>query len=32
MTATMTQKQFVSWLKSSIGKKYDFDGWYGLSH
>lgn len=26
MTATLTQSQFVSWLKSSIGKKYDFDG------
>lgn len=30
MVATMTQKQFVSWIKSSIGKKYDFDGWYGF--
>lgn len=28
-TAVMTQSQFVTWLKNSIGKKYDFDGWYG---
>lgn len=28
-TAVMTQSQFVIWLKTSIGKKYDFDGWYG---
>lgn len=30
MSSTMTQKQFVSWLSSSIGKKYDFDGYYGF--
>lgn len=28
-TAVMTQSQFLTWLKNSIGKKYDFDGWYG---
>jgi N-acetylmuramoyl-L-alanine amidase len=28
-TSKMTQAQFVTWLKNSIGKKYDFDGWYG---
>lgn len=27
--ALLTQKQFVAWLKQSIGKKYDFDKWYG---
>lgn len=27
--AKLTQKQFVDWLKQSIGKKYDFDHWYG---
>lgn len=27
--AKLTQKQFVEWLRQSIGKKYDFDHWYG---
>lgn len=27
--AKLTQKQFVNWLRQSIGKKYDFDHWYG---
>lgn len=27
--AVLTQKQFVAWLKQSIGKKYDFDHYYG---
>lgn len=29
MASNMTQAQFVSWLKQSIGKQYDFDKWYG---
>lgn len=29
MQATMTQSQAVSWIKQSIGRYYDFDGWYG---
>lgn len=29
MSSDLTQKQFVSWIKNSIGLRYDFDGWYG---
>ena len=32
MQAKMTKSQFVTWLKNSEGRKYDFDGWYGLNH
>lgn len=30
MQATMSQSQAVSWIKQSIGRYYDFDGWYGF--
>lgn len=29
-TAVMTQSQFILWITNSIGRKYDFDGWYGF--
>lgn len=30
MTANLTKKEFVKWIKQSIGKQYNFDGWFGL--
>lgn len=30
MQAKMTKSQFITWLKNSEGRKYDFDGWYGF--
>lgn len=30
-TAKLTQKEFIAWLKQSIGKRYDADGWFGLT-
>lgn len=29
MLATMTQSQFVSFLRGTAGKYIDYDGWYG---
>lgn len=29
-TAKLTQKEFIAWMKQSIGKRYDADGWYGF--
>lgn len=28
--AVMTKNEFLVWLNNSIGKQYDFDGWYGF--
>lgn len=28
-TAVLTQKQFLNWLNNSVGRKYDFDLWFG---
>lgn len=30
MTAKLTKSEFVKFLKGTIGKQYDFDGWYGF--
>lgn len=30
MVAELTHKEFVKWLNQSVGKQYNFDGWYGL--
>lgn len=30
MTATLTKNEFVNFLNGTIGKQYDFDGWYGF--
>ena len=29
MVAKLTHKEFVKWLNQSVGKQYNFDGWYG---
>lgn len=29
VNAVMTKNEFLVWLNNSIGKQYDFDGWYG---
>ncbi|MCJ0923997.1 SH3 domain-containing protein [Mammaliicoccus sciuri] len=29
MTATLTKKEFLKFLNTTIGKQYDFDGYYG---
>lgn len=28
---TKTQKQAIAYLKKQIGRKIDYDGWYGLT-
>lgn len=25
-----TKQEAIKWIQNSIGKQYDFDGWYGL--
>lgn len=30
MTAKLTKSEFVKFLNGTIGKQYDFDGWYGF--
>ncbi|WP_323708708.1 SH3 domain-containing protein [Mammaliicoccus sciuri] len=30
MTAKLTKNEFVKFLNGTIGKQYDFDGWYGF--
>ncbi|MEB6240623.1 CHAP domain-containing protein [Staphylococcus xylosus] len=30
VNAVMTKNEFLVWLNNSIGKQYDFDGWYGF--
>ncbi|NGR00267.1 CHAP domain-containing protein, partial [Staphylococcus aureus] len=30
MQAKLTKKEFIEWLKTSEGKQYNADGWYGF--